>query len=122
MHRLVNNYSDPDSLYEAVPMPEMTVSYQFADGRCPDYKYCETCLPRVLQCYCISDDSSPPPPLPPLSPGETLPPPMQIPEFNLYVGQCIPHDGWAGVKNCQVRGGRRAPGAVAVLGTPTPVR
>ena len=103
VHRLVNNYSDPSALYEPVPMAEMTVSYAFTDGRCPDYNYCETCLPRVLRCYCISDTYSPPPPLPPLSPGEVLSPPLQTPEFHLYVGKCIPLGDWDGVAACPVR-------------------
>ena len=109
MHRLVNNYSDPSSLYEPVPMAEMTVSYAFTDGRCPDYNYCETCLPRVLRCYCISDTYSPPPPLPPLSPGEVLLPPLQTPEFHLYVGKCIPLGDWDGVAACPVRTVYRGP-------------
>ena len=104
VHRLVVNYSAPEG---SGPINELTVSYSDTNGRCPNYG--PQNLPRVSQCYCISSayTYSPPPPLPPLAPGETLPV-TEVPLFHLYVGKCITLGAHDGVGACQVTCKRKA--------------
>ena len=56
----------------------MTTSHSYSDGRCPDYRSCVSCLPRVLECYCIHDSVA--------LWNVTV---AEVPKFELQVGECI---------------------------------
>ena len=77
VHRLVTNHNFV-AFSEGSDRHEVTTSHSYSDGRCPDYRSCVSCLPRVLECYCIHDSVA--------IWNVTV---AEVPKFELQVGECI---------------------------------